>query len=571
MLRRTLATVGLVVAAVAVLLSGGPSAQEKIAQEKITFATDWKAQAEHGGFYQALATGLYKKHGLDVTIRMGGPGSDTQQLLAAGAVDMALGSNSFYPMNLVQAGAPVRAVMTSFQKDPQILMTHPRDDIKSIADMKGKPIFISATARSTFWVWLKGKYGFTDDQIRSYTFNMAPWLLDKTAIQQGYLSSEPYQVKIEGGVEPQVYLLADAGYPSYSALVLASQKLIDQKPDVVQAFVDATIEGWYSYLYGDPAPGNALIRKDNPEMTDGTIAYGIAKMKEYGIADSGDAVKLGIGAMTAERWKTFFDTMVAEGVYPADLDHTKAYTTGVRQQSARHWNAEVAATVHLRGRGIGPLRMDPAPSFPDRHATRCRDRSSLRRFRHQTRTAGHSEPDRKDILQRHGSLRDVDLTIGRAEFVSLLGPSGCGKSTILRLIAGLGDLSSGRIEWAGGAVDAKAEYRLRLSGTDADAVGDRGRQRLAAAEAGGRRPARRPRPDRRSAGDGPSPGVRERLSARAVRRHEDACVHRPRADHKAVRSADGRTLRLAATRSPEGSSATICWTCGTARTGPSCS
>lgn len=332
MLRRTLATVGLLAATMAVLLITGPlsagpaTAQVAAAPEKISFATDWKAQAEHGGFYQALATGLYRKHGLEVTIRQGGPGSDTQQLLASGAVDMALGSNSFYPVNLVQAGAEVRAVMTSFQKDPQILMTHPRDDIKSIADMKGKPILISNTARSTFWIWLKAKYGFTDDQIRSYTFNMAPWLQDKSAIQQGYLSSEPYQVKTEGGVEPQVFLLADAGYPSYSAMVLASQKLIDRKPAVVQSFVDATIEGWYSYLYGDPAPGNALIRKDNPEMTEGTIAYGIAKLKEYGIADSGDAVKLGIGAMTPERWKTFFDTMVAEGVYPADLDHTKAYT-----------------------------------------------------------------------------------------------------------------------------------------------------------------------------------------------------------------------------------------------------
>src|SRR3954452_9266973 len=194
MLRRTLATVGLLAAAIAVLLATGPlsagpaTAQVAAAPEKISFATDWKAQAEHGGFYQALATGLYRKHGLEVTIRQGGPGSDTQQLLASGAVDMALGSNSFYPVNLVQAGAEVRAVMTSFQKDPQILMTHPRDDIKSIADMKGKPILISNTARSTFWIWLKAKYGFTDDQIRSYTFNMAPWLQDKSAIQQGYLA-----------------------------------------------------------------------------------------------------------------------------------------------------------------------------------------------------------------------------------------------------------------------------------------------------------------------------------------------------------------------------------------------
>lgn len=322
MLRRTLVRLGALAAAAAFLLAGGAAS----AQEKVVFATDWKAQAEHGGFYQALATGLYRNHGLDVTIRMGGPGTDTQQLLAAGAVDMALGSNSFYPLNLVQAGAPVRAVMASFQKDPQILMTHPRDDIKSIADMKGKPILISSSARSTFWVWLKAKYGFTDDQIRAYTFSMAPWLTDRTAIQQGYLSSEPFQVKAEGGVDAQVFLMADAGYPSYGAMVLATQTLIDRKPAVVQGFVNATIEGWYSYLYGDPSPGNALIRKDNPEMTEATIAYGIAKMKEYGVVDSGDTAKLGIGAMTAARWKTFFDGMAAEGVYPADLDYARAFT-----------------------------------------------------------------------------------------------------------------------------------------------------------------------------------------------------------------------------------------------------
>lgn len=296
------------------------------ADEKIVYATDWKAEAEHGGLYQAVATGLYKQRGLDVTIHEGGPGIDNQQLIAAGAVTMATGSNNFYLLNLVQAGAPVRAVMAMFQKDPQILMTHPRTDIKSLADMKGKPIMISDTAISSFWVWLKAKYGFEDSQIRKYTFNLAPWLVDKNAIQQGYLSAEPFFATKEG-VTPQVYLLADYGYPGYSEMVMVPQKMIDTKPEVVRAFVAATIQGWHDYLYGDNSAANALIKKDNPDMTDDVIAYGIKKMKENGMVDGGDAATHGIGYMSAARWKVFFDTMATQKVYPADLDYTKAFTT----------------------------------------------------------------------------------------------------------------------------------------------------------------------------------------------------------------------------------------------------
>ncbi len=310
---------------VALGLAGGLAAHPAAADEKIVFATDWKAEAEHGGFYQAFATGLYKKRGLDVVIHEGGPGIDNQQLIAAGAVDMAMGSNSFFPLNMVQAGAPVKAVMAAFQKDPQVLMTHPRDDIKTLADMKGKPIMIADGSITSFWVWLHAKFGFEDTQIRKYTFNMAPWLVDKNAIQQGYLSSEPYMVGKEG-VTPQVFLLADYGYPSYAAMVMVPQKLIDTKPEVVKAFVEASIEGWHDYLYGDNKAANELIKKDNPDETDDLIAFGISKMKEYGIVTGGDAEKSGIGTMTDARWKSFFDVMVAQKVYPADLDYKKAYT-----------------------------------------------------------------------------------------------------------------------------------------------------------------------------------------------------------------------------------------------------
>ncbi|MGK2740249.1 ABC transporter substrate-binding protein [Tepidicaulis sp. LMO-SS28] len=293
---------------------------------EISFVTDWKAQAEQGGFYQAKALGLYEEAGLDVTIRQGGPGVNVPQLVITGAADMGLGSNSFIPLNARAAGAELKAVMASFQKDPQVLITHPREDVKSIADMKGKPIMVSDATVSAFWIWLRVKFGFSDNQIRKYTFNLAPFLSDPEAIQQGYLSSEPYSIEKEAGFEPQVFLLSDYGYPGYGAMVLAPDSLIESEPEVVQAFVDATIKGWLSYLHGDPSPGNALILEDNPEMTADLLAHAISEMKAYGIVESGDTETLGVGAMTHERWEEFFTLMAAEGVYDPAFDYRAAYT-----------------------------------------------------------------------------------------------------------------------------------------------------------------------------------------------------------------------------------------------------
>lgn len=305
------------------LLSQG---QEETSLTRITFATDWKAQAEQGGFYQAAALGLYEARGLDVKIIQGGPSVNIPQLLAAGAIDFGMGSNSFIPLNLIAAGAPVKAVMASFQKDPQVLITHQREDISSIADMSGHPIMISDAAINSFWVWLKVKHSFTDQQIRKYTFNLAPFMVDETAIQQGYLSSEPYSIETAGGKAPQVFLMADDGYPGYGCFILAPTSWIEQEPELVQAFVEATIDGWKSYLYDDPTPGNQAIMKDNPDMTEEMLAQAILKLRSYGIIDSGDTETLGIGAMTHERWQEFFEVMSANGVYDEALDYRSAYT-----------------------------------------------------------------------------------------------------------------------------------------------------------------------------------------------------------------------------------------------------
>lgn len=293
---------------------------------KVTFVTDWKAQAEHGGFYQALATGLYEKAGLDVTLKQGGPGVNTPQLIAAGSVDFAMGSNSFQPLNIVATGGDAMAVAAIFQKDPQVLLTHPRKDVASIADMKGKPILVADATVSTWWIWVKARYGFDDKQIRKYTFNLAPFLTDAKAIQQGYVTSEPFTIETEGKVKPQVFLLADYGYPSYSNFIMARGQDVRERPQVVQAFVDASIDGWNSYLTGDPAPANALIKQDNPEMTDAIIANAIKEMRDRGLVQGGDAATLGTGAMTDARWKEFFDVMKDNKVYDTTVDPAKAYT-----------------------------------------------------------------------------------------------------------------------------------------------------------------------------------------------------------------------------------------------------
>jgi NitT/TauT family transport system substrate-binding protein len=315
-----------VAVALVIVLAIGSGGRPDNGLVRVSFVTDWKAQAEHGGFYQALANGYYAEAGLDVKIVQGGPGINVPQLLAAHSVDFGIGSNNFIPLNIVEAGAGAKAVMAAFQKDPQVFIAHPRNDVRSIADMKGKPIMVSDATVSAFWQWLKAKYGFEDSQIRKYTFNLAPFLADPQAIQQGYLSSEPYMISKETGIEPQVFLLSDHGYPGYAAFVLATDRTIAEQPEMVQAFVDASIRGWVSYLYGDPAAANALIKRDNPEMTDDVIVNAISLMKQYGIVDSGDTLTLGVGAMTEDRWKDFYLTMVGAGVYSAGLDVHSAYT-----------------------------------------------------------------------------------------------------------------------------------------------------------------------------------------------------------------------------------------------------
>jgi NitT/TauT family transport system substrate-binding protein len=296
------------------------------APDKVSFGTNWVPEAEHGGFFQAVADGTYKSYGLDVTIVPGGPNDNNRMLLIAGKLDFFMAANTLMSFDAVANKVPVVTVAAIFQKDPQVLLTHPESKISKLEELKPLTLFVSKEGISSYFQWLKSEYGFSEEKVKPYTFNPQPFIVDRQSAMQGYVTSEPFAIEKSAGFKPGIILLADYGFNTYSTLVETRRDLIDKKPDLVQRFVDASVIGWYHYLYGDNAAGNAMIKKLNPEMTDELLTYSIARMKEYGIVDSGDTMRDGIGAMTDARVASFFDKMVRAGVVRQDIDFRKSYT-----------------------------------------------------------------------------------------------------------------------------------------------------------------------------------------------------------------------------------------------------
>lgn len=294
--------------------------------DKVSFGTNWVPEAEHGGFFQAVADGTYNKYGLDVTIVPGGPNDTNRMLLIAGKLDFSMAANTLMTLDAIANNVPVVTVAAIFQKDPQVFLTHPESKITKLEELKPLTLFVSKAGISGYFQWLKSEYGFSEEKIRPYAFNPQSFIVNRESAMQGYVTSEPFAVEKAAGFKPGVILLANYGFNPYSTLIETRRELIDRKPDLVQRFVNASIIGWYNYLYRDNAPANALIKQLNPEMTDELLNYSVSKIKEFGIVDSGDTLHNGIGAMTDERVASFFDKMVRAGVVDPSIDFRKAYT-----------------------------------------------------------------------------------------------------------------------------------------------------------------------------------------------------------------------------------------------------
>lgn len=298
-------------------------------QQAVTFATNWKAQAAHGGFYQAVADGTYKKYGLDVTIRQGGPQVNNRPLLPARRIDFLMTGNLLHSFDNVKNGIPVVVVAAVFQKDPQALMAHPGQGYENFASLKNAPTaLIAKDGQFTWWQWLKVVHGFKDETLKPYNYNLGPFLAQPKAIQQGYSVAEPIYIEQQGKFKPVVHLLADHGFSTYSTLIETRTDTVKNNPDLVQRFVDASIIGWVNFMYGDRSAANSLMTKDNPEISLAEIEASVALMKQQGIVDSGEAQTQGIGAMNTARIQDFYDQMVRAGLYQAkDVDLSKVATT----------------------------------------------------------------------------------------------------------------------------------------------------------------------------------------------------------------------------------------------------
>jgi len=298
------------------------------ADDKVTFATNWKAQAAHGGFYQAVADGTYKKYGLDVTIQQGGPQVNNRPLLPAGRIDFLMTGNLLHSFDNVKNGVPTIVVAAMFQKDPQALIAHPGQGYEKFEALKNAPVaLIAKDGQFSWWQWLKVTHGFRDEALKPYNYNLGPFLANPKAIQQGYSVAEPIYVENQGHFKPVVHLLADHGFSTYSTVIEARTDTVKNKPELVQRFVDASIVGWVNYLYGDRKAANALMMKDNPEMTEAEMEASVALMKQQGIVDSGEALASGLGAMSDARVKDFYTQMVKAGLYkPGEVDLSKVMT-----------------------------------------------------------------------------------------------------------------------------------------------------------------------------------------------------------------------------------------------------
>ena len=315
------------ISALASALGVTPAAAQ--APEKAVFSTNWKAQAEHGGYYQAVADGSYRKCGLEVDIRQGGPSVNNRPLLPVGKIDFLMGGNMLQAFDMVKQKIPTVVVAAHFQKDPQGMLAHPGQGYEKFEDLKKAPVlFISAYSLTGFFQWMKAQHGFREERVKPYNFSLAPFLANKQSSQTGLLTSETYSYERETKTPAKFFLLADNGWSTYSNTVETRLDMVEKKPKVVQCFVDASTLGWVNYLYGDNKAANALIKKSNPEMTDDLIDFSIRKMKEYGILESGEALTKGIGAIADERVKDFYDKMVKAGLFKAgEIDISRSYTT----------------------------------------------------------------------------------------------------------------------------------------------------------------------------------------------------------------------------------------------------
>ena len=265
---------------------------------------DWVPEPEFGGFYQAKLTDGYHNHGLDVTLSNAGPGAPTWQLVANGQSDFGTTSADLVCVARAQ-GADVVAVFAVYQTSPAGIMTHQEREFVHIEDVFNTPGTLLAEDNP----WLKfmlAKVGKPTVKIVGESSGIATFMAQKDCSQQCFVTSEPILAEHQGTV-PKTFLISEAGFNPYVTVLITSGKTLREHPDTVSKMVAATREGWRGYL-DDPTAANKLMETLNKQMDAQTFTDAAAAQKR--LIENDEAIKNGLGTMTADRWRTLGQQLV---------------------------------------------------------------------------------------------------------------------------------------------------------------------------------------------------------------------------------------------------------------------
>jgi NitT/TauT family transport system substrate-binding protein len=308
------------IAPLALLLLAGCGKKEAAADsgaapalKKVRFQTDWYPQAEHGGFYQALAKGYYRDAGLDVEILQGGPGPTAAQKVMGGSAEIAMGSSDAIMVNVAN-GLPFIMIGATMQHDPQAILVHDESPVKTFSDLNGKSIM--ALPGSNWIDYLKARYTM-DFKLIPLNFSLAQFMADKNFIQQCFITNEPFYAG-KNGAKARALLIADSGYDPYRVF-FTTQRYAKENPETVRAFVAASIRGWDDFITGDPSPAKALIAKRNEQMSEEFMNYSLGAMKEHELVAGHPAAGERTGLLTHARMQAQMDLLVKLKIIPTAL------------------------------------------------------------------------------------------------------------------------------------------------------------------------------------------------------------------------------------------------------------
>ncbi len=283
---------------------GGPSADTGL----LRVQTDWFAQPEHGGYYQAWAGGGYDAAGLEVEIIQGGPNALPLQSVARGRATFGF-SRADDVIAAIDRGMPLVIVAATLQRDPQALMFHADDPAETWEDLDGRRVMAMP---GSIWIDYLEHHFEVNLEIVSLDYGLGRFLADPELIQQCFISNQPFYARGEG-VEVKTWLIAETGYDPYHAL-FAHRDFVRENPETVTRFLRASEQGWREYLEGDPSPADEIILRRNAAMSPEFIDYARQTMRRLNLVTGNPEDGESIGRLDRDRTENLLREMRAMGV-----------------------------------------------------------------------------------------------------------------------------------------------------------------------------------------------------------------------------------------------------------------